>query len=106
MKKNSATFRKSRTRVTLERMSVGTGRSAAGASVAAGPVYADSQEGGNAGEGQEERVAQARKLARAEGEREALNGARRHVQGDVAPDGPVDGAEEHLLRARGGQPGI
>src|ERR1700722_9432624 len=99
MKKNSATFRKSSTRVTLERIGLGqvSGRAV---SVSAGPVDGNPQEGRNPGKRQHEGVAQARELTGAEREREPLDGARRHVEGDVPADRPADGAEEEPLRPR------
>src|ERR1700690_1535061 len=98
MKKNRATFRKSRTSVTLERMALG--RLGCGASrglVSPDPVYGDPEQGGNARKNEHQGVAQARELAGAEGELEAVDGAGRHVERGVPPYGPVDGAQEQAL---------
>src|ERR1017187_6175413 len=101
MKKNSATFRNRRTRVTFERISVGR---ACGAAVryglaSPGPVYGDAYQGRNSGQGEHEGVAQAGELAGAQRELEAVDRPRRDVERRVAPDRPVDRAQEQPLRA-------
>src|SRR5271165_1966408 len=107
MKKNRATFRNRRTRVTLERIFVGQlGGACVLCSGSPGPVYGDTQEGGNAGQREHERVSHACELARAKRELESVDGPRGDVERGVAPDRPVDRAQEERLGARVDDPRV
>ena len=67
--------------------------------MAAGPVDEEAKEGDEAGEGEEEAVAEFYEVLLAEAELKARDGARGGVELGVAVDRPVDGVEEDALVA-------